>query len=141
MGLFFLKLILFIFIYILLLYAAHLGISRWLGVTKRKIFDYGIVNEKHKELDKVIRLITVAVLITGFILSLLTDFELNHWYIHPYTILVVSLISGELLKIYMEWKYIEDKREYTYTILETSLQAVLLILFFTLGVQYLSNSF
>jgi Domain of unknown function (DUF4181) len=121
----------------LILYGAHLMISRWLGVSKRKIFNKGIVNEKHKKINKVIRLIAVAVLITGFIINISLDFDLSRWYLQPYFILIVSLFCGQALKIYMEWTYIDDKRDYTYTILETSLHAVLLILFFSVGVHFL----
>jgi protein-S-isoprenylcysteine O-methyltransferase Ste14 len=130
-----------IILYFVLMYVFHVLISRVLHLSKRKIFNHEIVNETHKQLDKVIRLITVMVLITGFILSVFTDIDLDRWYTQPYFILVVSLITGQLLKVFMEWKYNEDRREYTYTIFETSFNIILLILFFTVGVQYLNSSF
>ncbi|QWC21065.1 DUF4181 domain-containing protein [Bacillus haikouensis] len=140
MGLFFLKTILFLLIYFLLLYAAHLGISGWLGIERRKIWSRdNIINEHHEKVDRIHKWILMIVLFSCPVIDVLYDFE--QWYQNPYTYILVILLSGSLLKAYMEWKYVEDKREYTYTIFETSFNIVLLILFFTVGVQYLNNSF
>ncbi|XXM73062.1 DUF4181 domain-containing protein [Lysinibacillus sphaericus] len=136
---FFLKLLLFILIYFLLLYTVHLVVSRWLGVERRKIWSgETIINEHHKRMDRIHKWILMIVLFSCPVIDILYDFE--HWYQNPYIYILLILLSGSIMKIYMEWKYIEDKREYTYTIVETSLHVALLILFFTVGVQFLDIS-
>ncbi|MGE6753693.1 DUF4181 domain-containing protein [Rossellomorea sp. NPDC071047] len=139
MGLFFLKIILIISIYLLLMYTFHQGLSRWLGVSKRKIFAHDIINEKHEKADRIHRRIMVVVLFSCVIIDVIFDFE--HWYQNPYSYILLLLISGSFLKAYMEWKYVKDKSEFTYTVLETSLNVVLLILLLSVGIGFLNNSF
>ncbi|MCC5804088.1 DUF4181 domain-containing protein [Rossellomorea vietnamensis] len=133
MGLFFLKIMLILMIYLLLMYTFHRGISSWLGVGKRKIFSHDIINEHHEKADTIHRKIMIVALFSCLIIDIIFDFE--HWYQNPYTYMMLLLISGSLLKAYMEWKYVEDKRECTYTILETSFGYGLLILLLTVGIE------
>jgi hypothetical protein len=116
----------------------HQLISKWLGVSKRKVMAYDFINNHHEKADKVIMLLAVGVLITGFIINLALNFDTSLWYLHPSFIIALFLVLCQLLKAYMEWKYIEDKREYTYTVLEASLNAVVLGWFFSTGVWILS---
>jgi hypothetical protein len=117
----------------------HQLISKWLGISKRNVMAYDFINNHHEKADKVNRLLAVGVLITGFIINLALDFETSLWYFHPSFLIAFFLVFGrQLLKAYMEWKYIEDKREYTYTVLEASLNAVVLGWFFSTGVWILS---
>lgn len=137
MGLFFLKLMLFILIYFLLLYAAHLGISRWLGVERRKIWSNDtLINEHHEKADTIHRRIMIVVLISCPIIDVFYDF--NHWYQNPYTYVLVILLSGSIIKAYMEWKYIGDKREYIYTLFSTGINTTLLVLMMISGYLFFS---
>jgi hypothetical protein len=133
-----LKFMLCIMFYILLLYVFHHSVSRWLEVSKRNIFAHDIVNNHHEKADKIMRMLAVLVLITAFIINIALDFDTNRWYLHPSFLIALSLVLCQLLKAYMEWKYIENKREYTYTILEAGLNAVVLGWFFSTGVWILS---
>lgn len=68
-------------------------------------------------------------------------FDFKHWYQNPYSYMLLLLISGSFLKAYMEWKYVEDKREYKYTVMETSFGFGLLILLLSVGISFLNHSF
>jgi heme/copper-type cytochrome/quinol oxidase subunit 4 len=133
MGLFFLKIILVILIYLLLIYVCHLGISRWLGVGRRKLFAHDIINEHHEKADKFTRTFMLAALLIGFILNIIYDFSSSRWYLQPYLYLIILLIFSQLVKAYMERKYIKDNREFTYTLFETGFTAILLVLLVTTG--------
>ena len=75
----------------------------------------------------------VFALFSCVILDVIFDFE--HWYQNPYSYVLLLLISGSFLKAYMEWKYVENKRECTYTVLETSFGYGLLILLLSVGIE------
>ncbi|QHE60435.1 DUF4181 domain-containing protein [Rossellomorea vietnamensis] len=133
MGLFFLKVILILMIYLLLMYTFHRGISSWLSVDKRKIFSHDIINEHHEKADTIHRKIMVFALFSCVIIDVIFDFE--YWYQNPYSYVLILLFSGSFLKAYMEWKYVENKRECTYTVLETSFGYGLLLLLLTVGIE------
>jgi Domain of unknown function (DUF4181) len=136
MGIFFLKFTFFILIYFLLLYSANLGISRWIGVERRQVWSSDNINKHHEKADTVHRRILIVVLFSCPVIDFFYDY--NYWYQNPYTYILVVLLSGQLLKAYMEWKYIEDKRVYTYTLLITGINATLLVLLMISGYLYLS---
>jgi Domain of unknown function (DUF4181) len=137
MGLYLLKLILLVLIFFLLLYAAHLAISSWLGVERRKIWSHEIIiNEHHEKADKIHRWTMVIFLISCPVIDVFYDFE--HWYQNPYIYFLLILLSSNLTKAYMERKYIEDKREYRYTLFETGIISILLSLLFVSGNWFLS---
>jgi hypothetical protein len=138
LGLFFLKIIFVILIYILLNYVCHLGISRCLGVGRRKLLAHEIINKHHEKADKFTRMFTLAALFIGLILNIIYDFSESRWYLQPYFYFINLLISSQLVKAYMERKYIEDKREFTYTLFETGFTAILLVLLVTTGFWLLS---
>jgi Domain of unknown function (DUF4181) len=133
MGLFFLKIILILMIYLLLMYTFHRGISSWLGVSKRKIFSHDIINEHHEKADMVHGKIMIAALFACVMIDVIFDFK--SWYQNPYSYMLLLLISSSFLKAYMEWKYVENKRECTYTVLETSFGYGLLLLLLSVGVE------
>ncbi|PFG07687.1 DUF4181 domain-containing protein [Bacillus sp. es.034] len=133
MGLFFLKIILIIMFYLLLMYTFHRGISSWLGVSKRKIFSHDTINEHHEKADTIHRKIMLSALFSCVIIDVIFDYK--HWYQNPYSYMLLLLISGSFLKAYMEWKYVENKRECTYTVLETSFGYGLLLLLLTVGIE------
>ncbi|MEI2664101.1 DUF4181 domain-containing protein [Rossellomorea sp. LJF3] len=133
MGLFFFKIILIMMIYLLLMYTFHRGISSWLGVSKRKIFSHDIINEHHEKADRVHRRIMMVAVFACVMIDVIFDFK--PWYQNPYSYMMLLLISGSFLKAYMEWKYVENKRECTYTVLETSFGYGLLILLLSVGIE------
>lgn len=133
MGLFFLKIMLILMIYLLLMYTFHRGISSWLSMDTRKIFSHDIINEHHEKADTIHRKIMVFALFSCVIIDVIFDFE--HWYQNPYSYVLILLFSGSFLKAYMEWKYVENKRECTYTVLEASYGYGLLILLLSVGIE------
>ncbi|MEC5424740.1 DUF4181 domain-containing protein [Virgibacillus sp. C22-A2] len=57
---FWLKLILALTLFALLLIAFNAVMSKWLKVEKKKFFSYNHVNEKHKKVDWIIRITFTA---------------------------------------------------------------------------------
>ena len=115
---YFLKLLFIIGIYIILVSLFHRVTSRWLGMEKRKFFSHDTINDQHEKGDKLIGYLAVVTMIAGFIFHVMTDFEYEHWYSQPYIIIAFFFIGRQLLKFYMERKWLGDKRESIYTLME-----------------------
>ncbi len=117
--------------YFLFIYLFHYVISRWLDVQKRNIFSHELINAQHEKGDKIIRSLATVTLIAGFITIIVTDFEPDSWYLQPYGIVALFFVVGQLWKAFMEKKYKDDKREYTYTVIETGFHILLFIAVFS----------
>lgn len=66
MGEVFLKLVLVLSVFGLLLFLINKLLRTWLNVEKKKVFSYNHVNDKHKKIDWTIRIIFIFILFIGF---------------------------------------------------------------------------
>ena len=128
---FFLRLLIIIVMYIFLVSLFHRVTSRWLGMEKRKFFSHDTINDQHEKGDKLIGYLAVVTMIAGFIFHVMTNFEYEHWYSKPYSIIIFFFIARQFLKFYMERKWIGDKRESIYSLFEAVFHVMLFTALFS----------
>ncbi|MFC4023675.1 DUF4181 domain-containing protein [Oceanobacillus longus] len=105
-----LSLILFIFNWIM---------RKLLNVERQKWFSNHYVNDTHKKYDKRIRVISViAYLIAMFyLIADSSNFGMEtSWYL--FVVGMVIMAVQELIRAYMEWKYLKDKNNYLFTLIQ-----------------------
>ncbi|MYL72425.1 DUF4181 domain-containing protein [Halobacillus litoralis] len=118
---FWLGLLLLLTIVSLLLVSFNTIIRRWLKVERKKVFSYNHVNEKHKKIDRIIRIIAAISLILGYSINIMSYPTNTYWFIQPWYIIIVFLVVSELGRAVMERKYAQNPNAYKVTILEMTL--------------------
>lgn len=112
---FWLKLIFVLAILSLLIFTFNSLMRKYLKVEKRKAFSYNHVNKKHEKIDWIIRIIYIMViLITTF--YQVKNINGVSWYFEVWFIILMYLITSEVVRAFMEWKYSENRKEYIFTI-------------------------
>ena len=111
-------LMLFLIVVVLVVNTFGFVIRKLLGVERKKWFSYNHINERHKKLDWSLRLIFTILLIISFYYMIDNDTFGIPWFFKTWFILIVFLITSELLRAFMEWKYAENKRDFVATIAE-----------------------
>jgi lipoprotein signal peptidase len=81
---------------------------------KRKVFSYNLINERHREIDKWIRLVSVITLI-GLSWGVIEDKSNMFLYVIGMTIL---LMVDYLVRAYFEWKHSEYPKQAILTMAE-----------------------
>lgn len=110
---------LMLFLIVLVLVVSTFGfvIRKLLGVERKKWFSYNHINERHKKLDWSVRIIFMSLFLISYYMIDNDTFGIP-WYFETWFILIVFLITTELLRTYMEWKYAENKRDFVATLAE-----------------------
>ncbi|KHF39347.1 DUF4181 domain-containing protein [Halalkalibacter okhensis] len=126
---FWLNIIWLLAIILLLLYLFNSIMRKWLKVEKKKFLSYNHVNEQHKKIDWIIRVLTIVVILLGYVITLMRGPTEMIWFLQPWFILFVFIVVSEMVRAVMERKYAENPNAYKFTI---SQLIFLLILFFTL---------
>lgn len=127
----FLKVLFIIAMYAISVTMFHRLASKRLRVKRRRFFSFDTVNEEHERGDKLLRYLTLVILIAGFILHILNDFDSEYWFLQPYFIVAFSFIVRHLWKSFVERKAFSDNRESIYTLMETGINLLLFTLLFT----------
>lgn len=110
------KLIVLLAILSLLIFTFNSIMRRYLKVEKRKLFSYNYVNEKHKKIDRTIRIITIiAIIVFTFIGIYKYNIE-RLWGFVPSILVLVSIIITEMVRSFMEWKYSDNPKAYIFTL-------------------------
>ncbi|BCB03969.1 DUF4181 domain-containing protein [Bacillus sp. KH172YL63] len=117
--------LLIIIVYLCLVHLFHRGASRWFRVKKRKSFSSEYINAQHEKGDKFIRSVAVVTLLVGLIVAIMSDFE--SFFFRPYIIVALFFVIQQGWRAYMERKWLNDKRESTFTIVETGYHIILMI--------------
>lgn len=109
-----------LFLIVLLLIVNTFGfvIRKLLGVERKKWFSYNHINERHKKLDWSVRIIFMSLFLISSYYMINNDTFGIPWYFETWFILIVFLITSELLRTYMEWKYAENKKDFVATFAE-----------------------
>lgn len=105
-----------------------------LKVEKRKLFSYTYINEKHKKVNRIIRISFTIILL---IISFYEYRNINQvsWYFEFRFVFLMFLAVSEMFRAFMEWKYSENRKEYIFTISQ------LIFLLVLLGVLFTSDPF
>ncbi|WP_375200689.1 DUF4181 domain-containing protein [Bacillus sp. RS11] len=93
-------------------------IRKLLGVERKKWFSYNHLNERHKKLDWLVRIFFVILLFISNYYTNYNDILGTYWYFETWFIIIVFLITSELLRTFMEWKYAENKKDFIATLSE-----------------------
>lgn len=97
---------------------------------KRKVFSYNLINERHRKIDKWIRLISAITLIS---LSWFMIYDNKH-FIFRYLIGVVMLaVLDYLVRAYFEWKHSEYPKQAVLTVVEMVMIVTAIFTVFQLG--------
>lgn len=109
-----------LFLIVLLLIVNTFGfvIRKLLGVERKKWFSYNHINERHKKLDWSVRIIFMSLFLISSYYMINNDTFGIPWYFETWFILIVFLITSELLRTYIEWKYAENRKDFVATFAE-----------------------
>ncbi|ASK63841.1 hypothetical protein CFK37_17590 [Virgibacillus phasianinus] len=111
--------IIFLFLSFILLLVFDILMRKLLGVKKKKFFSHNHVNELHKKIDWILRITTILVFILAQFL-----FYPEHFLL-PYIIFTVLMVSIEIVRAVMEWKFAENPKDYLFTLSQIGLITVI----------------
>lgn len=129
-GSFWLKLLLLVTVYFLLITLFNAIMRRWLGVEKRKAFSYNHINDKHRKIDWTIRIVFLCVLLIGGFVNVGMIPQEPLFFLQPWFLLFVLLFLSETIRAVMERKYAKNPNAYIFTICQSAFILVLVILLF-----------
>lgn len=132
---FLLNVLLLLAIYSLLIYIFNKVMRKWLKVEKKKFFSYNHVTHKHKKIDWVIRITFLLLLIISTTINIMRmqkGLE-KIWFLEIYVILFTFIIVTETARALMERKYIENRNDYKFTIVQLVFISILLFLTYTIN--------
>ncbi|MGA9288037.1 MAG: DUF4181 domain-containing protein [Anaerobacillus sp.] len=127
---FWLKLIFLLAIVTLFLVLFNTVMRKLYNIERKKFFSPHIVNEKHKKIDRLIRLTTIVSLLLGFIITIISDTQDWHWFLQPWFILLISIFVSETVEAIMERKYSENPNAYKLTISQIIFYLILFFILF-----------
>ncbi|QPQ31048.1 DUF4181 domain-containing protein [Lysinibacillus sp. JNUCC 51] len=130
-------LILFLIVLVLVINIFEFVIRKLLGAERKKWFSYNHINERHKKLDWSLRIIFICLFISSYYMIDNDTFGIP--FFKTWFILIVFLITSEMLRAFMEWKYAENKRDFVATIAETMFMISIVFLVITTGFFGLFN--
>jgi divalent metal cation (Fe/Co/Zn/Cd) transporter len=123
------RLALLLAIVLVLLFSFNILARKWFKVEKKKLFSYNHVNEKHKKIDWLIRLSSMASILVGYAINITRDPSDWYWFLQPWFILTFYIVISQAATAVMERKYAQNPNAYKVTISELIFA---LILFLTL---------
>ncbi|MEK4532060.1 DUF4181 domain-containing protein [Solibacillus sp. FSL K6-1554] len=119
------NLILISSIFGLVLFFMNKSLRKWLNVEKKEFFSNHFVNEKHKKIDRTIRISFIVLILYVFFINVSGNPLKHIWFLQPYILLFGLVIVTELVRIVMEKRYSKNKNDYIFT----SVQLVVISLF------------
>jgi len=128
------SLILFLIVLLLIISIFGFVIRKLLGVERKKWFSYDYVNEIHKKLDLSVRIIYLSLVLISSYYKFNYDNVGIAWYYELWFIIIVFLVTSEMLRAFMEWKYAENKKDAIATIAE--MMFMISIVFLTIKTDF-----
>ncbi len=111
-------LVLFLVVQLLIISIFEFVIRKLLGVERKKWFSYDYINERHKKLDRFVRIMYMILIVISSYYMSNNDTVGIAFYFKPWFIIIAFLVSSEMLRAFMEWKYAENKKDVVATIAE-----------------------
>ncbi|MFC5734523.1 DUF4181 domain-containing protein [Cytobacillus gottheilii] len=116
-GIFLLKTVLLVAAFLIFMILIEIIMRKWFKLEKRNLFrSAAYVNETHRKIDWSIRGLGIAGMILGFIINSMRGFDDRLWYIEPWTILFLLVLTTETARAVMEKKHAHHPRQYISTI-------------------------
>jgi hypothetical protein len=120
-----LKFILFIVSYALLIFLFNKGMRKWFKVKKKKLFSYHHKNEKHKKLYWTIIITFAALIVVGGIYNATLPLLERMWFLETHILLIAFVIVSETVTAFME----KNRNDYKFTISQLAFLSLTLLLF------------
>jgi len=105
-----------------------------LGVERKKWLAIDYINERHKKLDLSVRIIYLVLLLISSYFRFSNDTVEIAWYFQIWFIIIVFLVTTEMLRAFMEWKYAENRKDFIATIAE--MMFMICIVFLTIKTDF-----
>ncbi|WP_033540904.1 DUF4181 domain-containing protein [Planococcus sp. CAU13] len=106
-------------------------LRKWLKVKKPKLFSHNYVNDRHKKIDRSIRVLFIVLIIAGGSTNVLFLPGGPYFFLQPWFFLFVLIFTAEIVRAVMERKYAENPNAHIYTLCQSAFLLVLLVLLFT----------
>ena len=117
-----------VFIYMLFLILLNPFLRKWLHVEKRKLFSYHHVNDRHKNIEWIVRISFICLLLMGSLINVNRDPLHRIWFLETYILLIIFIIVTEVLRIIMEKRYAENKKDYIYSAIQLAIGLFFILL-------------
>ncbi|MHA6260629.1 DUF4181 domain-containing protein [Sporosarcina sp. CAU 1771] len=127
----FVKLILVLSIFGLVLFFVNKVLRKWLNIGRKKMFTYGHVNDKHKIIDWTIRFIFIVLLSFGYFINVLRDPINRIWFLQTHILLFALIITTETVRVIMEKKYAENRNDHVFSAIQLAIISIFLLSLFT----------
>lgn len=127
---FWLKLLLLITVYFVLMALFNIITRRLLGVEKPKAFSHNHVNDQHKKIDWSVRIFFIVVMIVGGFLNVTVIPGGPYLLLQPWFLLFVLIFVTEIIRAIMQRNYEKNSNSYVFTISQLAFILVLLTLLF-----------
>ncbi|MGF2616445.1 DUF4181 domain-containing protein [Rossellomorea vietnamensis] len=124
-----LKILLFLSLYGLVIFLFNTVMRKKLKVKKKKMFSYNHINTKHKKIDWMIRFSFILLLIISCIFNMSQEGVEPLWFTETHTLLIGFILVSEAARALMEKRYAENKNDYKFTLIQTGFIAVTLTSF------------
>lgn len=103
---------------------------RILKVERKKMFSYNHLNEQHKKIDWIIRIISIVVLIIGGIVNISRHPLPPILFLQPYILMFLFILMTEIVTAIMEWKYAKNRNAYIFTVAQLIFIILILLTIF-----------
>jgi len=127
----FAKWILVLFIFGIFLFIINKFSRRWLKVEKKRVFSYNYVNDKHKKIERTIRIISIVLISISLFTNVNQDSLKQIWFLETHLILFVFIIASEIVRIIMEKRYADNKNDYIFSTIQLVVISIFLISVFS----------
>ncbi|SIT88985.1 DUF4181 domain-containing protein [Edaphobacillus lindanitolerans] len=103
-------------------------VRKWSNSSYTKWFTPYYVNDRHKKLDRRMRLILLILILTYFLFVITGDrFDRLPWYLEPWSLICIPFAASAFLQARMEKKYAKNQKAYVATLAETAFGTILLL--------------
>lgn len=112
----------------LLIFTFDSLMSKYLKVENPDFFSYNYINEKHKKIVWILRIVfLIAVVFLSYYAPInIFGYEIYSNYIPAIIIMVFWMISDSI-KAFMEWKYSDNRRDYIFTLSKLAFFLVIML--------------
>jgi magnesium-transporting ATPase (P-type) len=102
------------------------AVRRMLGTDTRKWFSYDHVNEHHRKMEWMVRFLFFGILIVSAVVTSATSSIDNRpWFLEVWWLLLLFIVVIDLLRAFMEYKYVESPRAHVATLAELCFNVIL----------------
>lgn len=126
------RLIIFLVGYLVLTFVFHFFMRRYLKIEKREGFVRKHINKQHKKIEQILMGIFIILMIGSYFYETRTLNAASG--VFTMGIIILGFIAAsELIRAYMEWKYLENRKDYILTLSELLFSVVILVIAFSIN--------